>query len=84
MRHGYSPQIIPDKYRKYRPARDGLETPPSRLVYILRQPLEDLVASPVMKSLVWVICALEEHKGNGFSEDDLEGPWYGNPPRPPS
>ena len=53
-----------------------------RLVYILRQPLEELIASPVMKALVWVICALEEHKGNGLIENEAAGPWYGNPPRP--
>jgi len=34
-----------------------------------------------MKALVWVICALEEHKGNGLVENDAAGPWYGNPPR---
>ena len=33
-----------------------------KLVYALRQPLEDLLRSPVMKGLVWVITALEQRK----------------------
>lgn len=49
------------------------------LVYTLRQPLEDLMKSPVMKGLVWVVTALETAKGNGdFGGEELNQ-WYGNP-----
>jgi len=51
------------------------------LVYTLRQPLDDLLVSPVMKGLVWVLTALEDTKGNGsFNRVDPD-PWYANAPR---
>jgi hypothetical protein len=52
-----------------------------RLVYTLRQPLEDLLASPVMKGLVWVLSALEDTKGNGGLNGMEPQPWYANAPR---
>jgi hypothetical protein len=47
---------------------------------MLRQPLEDLVRSPVMTALVGVVWVLKEHRGNGLIERG-SGAWYGNPPR---
>jgi hypothetical protein len=49
-----------------------------RLVYALRQPIEELLRSPVMKALVWVISALEETCGNEPLQDDSAEPWYAN------
>jgi hypothetical protein len=51
------------------------------LVYTLRQPLEELLKSPVMKALVWVLTSLEEAKGNGLLEPPPQEPWYTNIPR---
>jgi len=52
-----------------------------RLLYTLRQPLEELLKSPVMKGLVWVMSALEE-AGTTVEQDlDTSGPWYENLPR---
>lgn len=52
-----------------------------RLVYTLRQPLDELVRSPVMKALVWVVSVLDEYEnGNGASEAGPP-PWYVNVPR---
>lgn len=47
------------------------------LVYSLRQPLDELLTSPVMRALVWVLTALEESKGTQQQQEDGE-PWYGN------
>jgi hypothetical protein len=52
-----------------------------KLVYALRQPLEDLLRSPVVKGLVWVITALEELKGSTDLQVSTSNPWYGNTPR---
>lgn len=52
-----------------------------RLVYTLRQPLEDLLTSPVMKGLVWVLTALEDIRGNGTLNGVDPEPWYANAPR---
>ncbi|MFC1834696.1 hypothetical protein ACFL2Q_08175 [Thermodesulfobacteriota bacterium] len=48
------------------------------MVYTLRQPLEDLLRSPVMRALVWVVTALEIDRGSGDVGDDLQNPWYKN------
>ena len=61
--------------------RDALlvhETNCPKIVYAIRQPLEYLLTSPVMKGLVWVLTALEEAKGNGAIDHDPADPWYGN------
>lgn len=55
-----------------------------KLVYALRQPLEDLLRSPVVKGLVWVVTALEEAKGGANLAISESDPWYGNTPRGPS
>jgi hypothetical protein len=52
-----------------------------KLLYALRQPLEDLLRSPVVKALVWVITALEEAKGSTDLQVSASDPWYGNTPR---
>lgn len=52
------------------------------LGYTLRQPLDELLKSPVMKALVWVLTALEGAKGNGQLDPLLQDPWYANIPRP--
>ncbi len=52
-----------------------------KLVYALRQPLEDLLRSPVMKGLVWVITALEDAKRSADTEVSTSDPWYNNSPR---
>jgi hypothetical protein len=52
-----------------------------KLVYALRQPLEDLLRSPVMKALVWVLTALEEAGRNAGLELSASDPWYANTPR---
>lgn len=51
------------------------------LAYTLRQPLDELLKSPVMKALVWVLTALEEVTGNGLLEPINPDPWYANIPR---
>jgi hypothetical protein len=53
-----------------------------RLVYALRQPLEDLLRSPVMKALVWVVSALEESNGIAAVGSNVDDSWYKNIPRP--
>ena len=52
-----------------------------KLIYTLRQPLDEILRSPVMKALVWVITALEDHKGNDRPPEAGGEPWYGNLPR---
>ncbi len=52
-----------------------------KLVYALRQPLEDLLRSPVMKALVWVLTALEGAGRNSGLELSTSDPWYVNSPR---
>jgi hypothetical protein len=54
-----------------------------KLIYTLRQPLDEILKSPVMKALVWVITALEDHKENDTPPEDRPVPWYGNLPRGP-
>jgi hypothetical protein len=49
-----------------------------KLVYTIRQPLNDLLQSPAMKALVWVVTALEDAKGCEAQEDLPPGPWYTN------
>ncbi|MEW6533313.1 MAG: hypothetical protein AB1473_20950 [Thermodesulfobacteriota bacterium] len=51
------------------------------LLYALRQPLEDLLKSPAMKALVWVVTALETAQGNGDLVEASQEPWYMNPAR---
>lgn len=55
------------------------ETNCSRIAYTLRQPLETLLHSPVMKSLVWVVTALELTGENWGDIPESEGTWYGSP-----
>lgn len=52
-----------------------------KLVYTMRQPLEDLLRSSVMKGLVWVITALEDAKRSANLEPSDTDPWYNNSPR---
>ncbi len=47
-----------------------------KLVYTLRQPLQDLLASPVMKALVWVVSALDAANGAGPLDLEPSRPWY--------
>jgi len=54
-----------------------------RLVYTLRQPLEELLKSPVMKALVWVVTALDDAGRNGPVPEGPFEPWYGNLSRGP-
>ncbi len=49
-----------------------------KLVYTIRQPLDDLLQSPAMKALVWVVTALEHAKGCDAHEEPLSGQWYTN------
>ncbi len=49
-----------------------------KLVYTIRQPLDDLIHSPTMKALVWVVTALEIAKGCEAEENQRSGPWYTN------
>ncbi|MBM4328571.1 MAG: hypothetical protein FJ118_15575 [Deltaproteobacteria bacterium] len=51
------------------------------VLYALRQPLEDLLKSPTMKALVWVVTALEMAQGNGDLAEISQEPWYVNVPR---
>ena len=57
------------------------ETNCPKIVYAIRQPLEYLLSSPVMRALVWVLTALEQAKGYSSLEDNPTDPWYGNLPR---
>ncbi len=50
------------------------------MMYTIRQPLDDLMRSAVMKALVWVLTALEESKGNG-RQPEIPELWYTNRPR---
>jgi len=54
------------------------DTPCPKLLYALHQPVEELLQSPVMRALVWVLTMLEEAAaGDGIPR--VEGPaWYGN------
>jgi hypothetical protein len=52
-----------------------------KLVYTLRQPLEDLLRSPVIKALVWVITAFEESEKDADIEPASSDQWYNNSPR---
>jgi hypothetical protein len=49
-----------------------------KLLYALRQPLEDLLRSPVVKGLVWVLAALEHAKRSADVEVSTPDPWYSN------
>ncbi len=49
-----------------------------KLVYTLRQPLDQLLKSPVIKALVWAVATLEEAAGNGIHADTQCAPWYVN------
>ncbi len=49
-----------------------------KLVYTLRQPLDDLLKSPAMKALVWVVTALENASGDPDLADVTSEPWYTN------
>jgi hypothetical protein len=49
-----------------------------KLVYTIRQPLDDLLQAPAMKALVWVVTALEDAKGCEAPEALPSGPWYTN------
>jgi len=49
-----------------------------KLIYLLRQPVEAMLKSPVMKGLVWVVTGLETTKGQGIQGVDRRIPWYGN------
>jgi hypothetical protein len=59
------------------------ETRCPKLIYTLRQPLDEILKSPVMRALVWVITALEDHKGDDTPPGENPDPWYGNLPRGP-
>ncbi len=48
------------------------------ILYALRQPLEDLLRSPVMKALVWVVTALEGARGYETVDEGPCDPWYTN------
>jgi hypothetical protein len=52
-----------------------------KLVYTLRQPLDDLLTSPVMKALVWVVTALEQSRGGYGLDAPVTESWYRNLPR---
>jgi hypothetical protein len=52
-----------------------------KLVYTLRQPLDDLLQSPVMKALVWVLTALEQGRGVDVPDNQPMEAWYTNVPR---
>jgi len=52
-----------------------------RLLYTLRQPLDDLLRSPVTKGLVWVLSALEETGAVAEQGLDAAEPWYETLPR---
>jgi len=49
-----------------------------RLVYTLRQPLDDLVRSPVMKALVWVVAVLDQYGEDDAATKTGPLPWYAN------
>jgi hypothetical protein len=50
-----------------------------KITYALRQPVEELVTSPVIKALAWVVCGLEMNSGDCSQPEPA--PWYGNPER---
>jgi hypothetical protein len=52
-----------------------------KLTYMLRQPLNTMMKSPVMKGLVWVVTALEKSRDNGIQGLKQRTAWYANPPR---
>lgn len=52
-----------------------------KLVYTLRQPLDELIRSPVMKALVWVVAVLDEYGEADSATDAVSLPWYANVPR---
>lgn len=54
------------------------------LLYALRQPLEDLLRSPVMKGIVWLVTALEHARGHETLDEGQCDPWYTNIFRDPS
>jgi hypothetical protein len=49
-----------------------------KLVYTLRQPLHDLLASSVMQALVWVVSALDAATDSGPLDFDPASQWYAN------
>ncbi|MBI5249391.1 MAG: hypothetical protein HY912_07845 [Desulfomonile tiedjei] len=51
------------------------------MMYTIRQPLDDLLKSAVMKALVWVLTALEGSKANLGQPPEIPEPWYKNLPR---
>jgi len=51
------------------------------LVYTLRQPLDELLRSPVMRALVWAVSALEVTRGSEKIGGESRDPWYTNLPR---
>ena len=53
------------------------------LLYALRQPLEDLLRSPVMKGVVWIVTALEDARGHETVDEGTCDPWYTNMFRDP-
>jgi hypothetical protein len=46
------------------------------LLYTIRQPLEDIINSPVSKALVWVLTALENSTGSDEPLSEADGMWY--------
>ena len=48
------------------------------LVYTLRQPLDELLRSPVMRALVWAVSALEVTRGSENVGGESRDPWYTN------
>lgn len=48
------------------------------LVYTLRQPLDELLRSPVMKALVWAVSVLEDTGGSENMGGESRDPWYLN------
>jgi hypothetical protein len=54
-----------------------------KLVYTLRQPLPDLLASSVMKAVVWVVSALDAANSVGPLDFEPSAPWYANFSRDP-
>ncbi len=48
------------------------------LLYTLRQPVDDIVSSPISRALVWVLHALEMSTGPDDPLSDCEDRWYEN------
>jgi hypothetical protein len=48
------------------------------LVYTLRQPLDEILPSPVMKALVWVITAFEQSQSGDTPDRMDSNTWYSN------